>query len=100
MPAVSRGIVYSLLAVVVVLLLGIAALISVASQRNQRLKDATIDFQRNLNQKEGKIKDLQQRLENCDTVRATISNDSGWGPASISTDTTAVVSQTVSSPSF
>jgi hypothetical protein len=100
MPAVSRGVVYSLLAVVVVLLLGIAALISVASQRNQRLEDATIDFQRNLNQKDGKIKDLQQRLENCDTVRATIPDDSGWGAASTSIDTTAVISQTVSSSSF
>lgn len=100
MPAVSRGVVYSLLAVVVVLLLGIAALISVASQRNQRLEDATIDFQRNLNQKEGTIKDLQRRLENCDTLRATIPDDSGWGPISTGTDTTSVSSQTVSSHSF
>jgi len=98
MPAVNRGVVYSLLAVVVILLLGIAALVMVASQRNQRLADATIDFQRNLNQKEGKIKALQQRLENCDTVRTTIPDDSGWG--SISTDTTSVSSQTVSSHSF
>ena len=94
MPAVSRGVVYSLLAVVIVLLLGIAALVMVASQRNQRLADATIDFQRNLNQKEGKIKALQQRLENCDTLRAAIPDDSGWGP--IATDTTSVGSQTVS----
>lgn len=100
MPAVSRGVVYTLLAVVVVLLLGIAALLSVASQRNQRLEDATIDFQRDLNQKEGKIKDLQQRLENCDTVRATIPDDSGWGTTSTVVDSTHVVSQTSSSPSF
>ncbi|GAB3807711.1 hypothetical protein GCM10028819_45130 [Spirosoma humi] len=98
MPAVSRGVVYSLLAVVVVLLLGIAALVMVASQRNQRLADATIDFQRNLSQKEGKIKDLQQRLENCDTVRAVIPDDSGWGP--IKADTTSEDSQTISPHSF
>lgn len=98
MPAVSRGVVYSLLAVVVILLLGIAALVMVASQRNQRLADATIDFQRNLNQKEGKIKALQKRLDNCDTVRVVIPDDSGWGPIRI--DTTSVGSQTVSSHSF
>ena len=100
MPAVSRGVVYSLLAVVVVLLLGMAALVRVASQRNQRLEDATIDFQRNLNQKEGKIKDLQQRLENCDTVRATIPDDSGWGTTPAIIDSAHISSQTISSRSF
>ncbi|GAB3776341.1 hypothetical protein GCM10028818_21800 [Spirosoma horti] len=98
MPTVSRGVVYSLLAVVIILLLGIAALVMVASQRNQRLADATIDFQRSLNQKDGKIKALQQRLENCDTVRAPSPDDSGWGP--VGTDTAAVVNQTDSSHSF
>lgn len=82
MSAVSRGVVYALLAVVVVLLLGIAALLNVAAQRNQRLEDATIDLRRSLNQKEGTIKDLQLRLQNCDTIQATVPDDLGWGTTS------------------
>ena len=70
MRAVSRGIVYSLMAVVLILLVGIAALISVANHRHQQLEDTTIDLQRNLSQQERKIRDLQQRLENCDTIQA------------------------------
>lgn len=93
MPAVNRGVVYTLLAVVVVLLLGIAALLSVAAQRSQRLEDATIDFQRSLDQKEGKIKVLQQRLQNCDTIRPTVPDDSGWGMPSAVPDSTQTIDQ-------
>ncbi|MVM35837.1 hypothetical protein GO755_37825 [Spirosoma sp. HMF4905] len=78
MPVVSRGIIYSLIAVVLILLLGIAALLGVSYQRHQRLEDATIDFQRNLTQKESKIVDLQAKLANCDTIQTTVPIDSSW----------------------
>lgn len=94
MSAVSRGVVYTLLVVVAVLLLGIAALLRVASQRNQRLEDATIDFQRSLSQKEGKIKDLQQRLHDCDTIRSSVPDDSGWGTPAAVTDSAQTSPQT------
>ena len=71
MPVISRGLVYSLIAIVCVLLLGISALLGVAYQRHQRLEDATIDFQRNLTQQEHKIVKLQQQLQNCDTSQTT-----------------------------
>ncbi|WP_206170540.1 hypothetical protein [Spirosoma pollinicola] len=54
------------------------ALLSVANHRHQQLKDTTIDLQRNLSQQERKIRDLQQRLENCDTMQAAPPADSGW----------------------
>ena len=79
MSAVSRGVVYSLIAVVFVLLIGIAPLLGVAYNRHQRLEDTTIDLQRNLSQQEGQIKNLQQRLENCDTVQTITPADSSWG---------------------
>ena len=83
MPVVSRRIVYSLIAVVLVLLLGITALLSVSYHRHQRLEDATIDFQRNLTQQESKIIDLQAKLANCDTIRAVapVGIDSSWSSA-------------------
>lgn len=71
MPVVSRGFVYSLIAIVCVLLLGISALLGVAYQRHQRLEDATIDFQRNLSQQEHQIVKLQKQLQNCDTSQTT-----------------------------
>lgn len=81
MPVVSRGVVYSLIAVVFVLLLGITALLSVSYHRHQRLEDATIDFQRNLTQQENKIVELQTKLANCDTVQAAPQTDTSWGTA-------------------
>jgi Tfp pilus assembly protein PilO len=72
MSSVSRGVVYSLLAVVLVLLLGIMALLGVSYNRHQRLEDATADLKRNLSQQESKIADLQERLEGCDTIQATV----------------------------
>lgn len=91
---------YTLLAVVVVLLLGIAALLRVAAQRNQRLEDATIDFQRHINQKEGQIKDLQQRLQNCDTIRPAVPDDAGWGTPSSVADSTQAIDQAKGWSSF
>ncbi|QMW03054.1 hypothetical protein [Spirosoma foliorum] len=103
MPAVSRRIIYSLIAVVVVLLLGIAALLSVANQRHQRLEDATIDFQRNLTQQENKIEDLQSKLANCDTIQTSVPApaapvDSSWDSAASTTasDSTQNVSRSQS----
>ena len=92
MPVVSRGIIYSLIAVVFVLLLGITALLGVSYQRHQRLEDATIDFQRNLTQQESKIVELQTKLANCDTVQTTVPVDTSWGAAA-SADSVQVISQ-------
>lgn len=98
MSTVSRNVVYSLLAVVLVLLVGIAALLGVAYHRHQRLEDATIDLQRNLSQQEGKIKTLQQQLENCDTVQAIAPADSGWSwGAKTAVDSARVISQVIRS---
>ena len=98
MSAVSRNIVYSLLAVVLVLLVGIAALLGVAYHRHQRLEDATIDLQRNLSQQEGKIKTLQQQLENCDTVQAFTPSDTAWSwNTETAVDSASAVSQTIHS---
>lgn len=74
----TRGVVYSLLTVVFVLLLGIAALLWVAYNRHQRLENATIDLQRNVNQQESQIKNLQELLQDCDTVQRTVSPDTSW----------------------
>ncbi|QIP12194.1 hypothetical protein G8759_05890 [Spirosoma aureum] len=92
MTAASRGVVYSLLTVVFVLLLGIAALLAVAYHRHQRLEDATQDLRRNLTQQEGQIKNLQQRLEDCDTVEVKAPVDTSWNSSSVS-DSVRVVSQ-------
>lgn len=78
MSSLNRGVVYSLLIAVLVLLLGIAALLWVAYRRHQRLEDATLDLQRNVAQQEGQIKLLQRRLEDCDTLRSAIPVDSSW----------------------
>ena len=78
MSAVSRGVIYSLVAVVFVLLLGIMALLGVAYNRHQRLEDATIDLQRNLTQQENEITKLQEQLEECDTIKTTIPADTSW----------------------
>ncbi|GAB3510120.1 hypothetical protein GCM10027341_48130 [Spirosoma knui] len=88
----SRGAIYSLLTVVVVLLLGITALLWVAYNRHQRLEDATIDLQRNLSQQESQIKDLQERLEDCDTLETAAPLDTSWNTGR-PTNTTQVVSQ-------
>ena len=75
----NRSIVYSLLAAVIVLLLGIVALLGVAYYRHQRLADETTDLRRNLTQQEGQIKELQSRLEDCDTLVQPITPiDSSW----------------------
>ncbi|MFD2571108.1 hypothetical protein ACFSUS_10715 [Spirosoma soli] len=74
----SRGVVYSLLTVVVVLLLGITALLWVAYHRHQRLEDATIDLQRNVSQQKSQIRELQERLEDCDTIDTTPPADTSW----------------------
>jgi len=86
MQATSKGVVYSLLTVVVVLLLGIAALLGVANYRHQRLEDATQDLRRSLSQQEGQIKDLQQRLEDCDTIEATAPIDTSWDALPLASD--------------
>jgi hypothetical protein len=64
--------------VVIVLLLGIAAILGVSYHRYQRLEDAAIDLQRNINRQESQIKALRQKLDDCDTVQATVPADSGW----------------------
>ena len=93
MQAASRGVIYSLLTVVILLLLGITALLGVAYNRHQRLEDTTMDLQRNLTQQEGKIKNLQQRLEDCDTVETTAPRDTSWNTAPLATDSARAVSQ-------
>lgn len=81
MSTVNRSIVYSLIAVVLVLLIGIAGLLGVAYYRHQRLADETIDLRRSLTQQEGQIKDLQERLEDCDTIDTSVPYDSSWSVA-------------------
>jgi len=77
---VNRSVVFSFLAVIVVLLFGIVALLCVAYYRHQRLADETTDLRRSLMQQEGQIKNLQSRLEDCDTVTrsAPTTIDSSW----------------------
>ena len=75
----DRSVVYSLLAAVVVLLLGIVTLLGVAYYRHQRLADETTDLRRSLTQQEEQIKDLRGRLEACDTaVQPPTPADSSW----------------------
>ncbi|WP_080054539.1 hypothetical protein [Spirosoma aerolatum] len=90
MSTVSRGVIYSLVAVVIVLLLGIMALLGVAYNRHQRLEDATIDLQRNLTQQESKINELQERLQDCDTTKAMAPIDTSWNTVPVDTPTKAV----------
>lgn len=78
MSTISRGIVYTLTAAVFVLLLGITALLSVAYNRHRRLEDVTTDLQRNLTQQEHKIVELEEKLEDCDTLQAVITVDRSW----------------------
>jgi Tfp pilus assembly protein PilO len=78
MSTISRGIVYTLIAAVLVLLLGITALLSVAYNRHRRLEDVTTDLQRNLTQQEHKIVELEEKLEDCDTLQAVAPVDHSW----------------------
>ena len=78
MLSASRSLVYSLLTVVFVLLLGIVALLWVANNRHQRLEDATTDLRRSLSQQESQIRDLRERLRNCDTHEAIAPGDTAW----------------------
>lgn len=90
MQIASKGVIYSLLTAVVVLLVGIAALVGVANYRHQRLEDATQDLRRSLTQQEGQIKNLQQRLEDCDTVNTASPVDTSWGAPSAVDSTQAI----------
>ena len=74
----NRGVVYSLIVVVAVLLLGIVALLEVAYSRQRRLEDTTIDLQRSLSQQRGKVAKLQQMLAACDSLRVKILPDTSW----------------------
>ena len=78
MSTINRGIVYTLVIAVFVLLLGITALLSVAYNRHRRLEDVTIDLQRNLTQQEHEIVELQEKLEDCDTLQAIAPVDHSW----------------------
>ncbi|WP_026308825.1 hypothetical protein [Spirosoma spitsbergense] len=78
MSTINRGIVYTLMIAVFVLLLGITALLGVAYNRHQRLEDVTIDLQRNLTQQEHTIVELQEKLEDCDTLQAIAPVDHSW----------------------
>lgn len=62
----------------VVLLLGMTALLSVAYNRHQRHEDAITDLRRNLNQQESKIVELQERLQDCDTIQTVAPPDTSW----------------------
>jgi uncharacterized coiled-coil protein SlyX len=64
----NRPVVYSLLTIVVLLLLGIVAMLNVADQRNQRLKDQTTDLKRHLFRQQRQIRTLKEKLEDCDTA--------------------------------
>ncbi len=94
MSTISRGIVYTLTIAVFVLLLGITALLSVAYNRHQRLEDVTIDLQRNLTQQEHKIVELQEKLEDCDTLQALAPVSNAWDsqPSSAQSDTKPIPS--------
>ncbi|GAB3705155.1 hypothetical protein GCM10027592_37280 [Spirosoma flavus] len=78
MNAVSRGVVYSLATAILVLLLCIMALLGVAYNRHQHLEDAAVDLKRNLSKQESKIVELQERLEDCDTVSKVVPADTSW----------------------
>lgn len=97
MSAVNRGVVYSLLTVVLVLLMGIAGLLAVAYYRHQRLADETTDLRRNLTQQQGQIKNLQERLQDCDTNSSEAPVDTSWGyvPKADSLDVLRQVSWTM-----
>lgn len=67
----NRPIVYSFLTIVFVLVLGVTALLNVSHNRSQHLQDQAIDLRRNLFQKDQKIKVLEDRLKDCDTLEAS-----------------------------
>lgn len=70
MSSPSRGVVYSLLTVVFILLVGMMTILGVAYQRYQRFKDQAADLQRNLIEQKIRINDLQLLLKDCDTVQS------------------------------
>lgn len=69
MSSISRRVIYTLIAAVLVLLLGMAALLDVSYYRHQRLEDSMIDLKRSLSQQENKIVELEEMLEGCDTLQ-------------------------------
>lgn len=75
MPIVSRGVVYSLIVVVIVLLLGIVALLEVAYSRHKRLEDTTVDLERSLAQQRAKVARLRKMLADCDSLQAKTIHD-------------------------
>lgn len=84
MLASNRPVVYSLLAVVLLLLLGIMAMLSVADQRHQRLEDQATDLKRHLFRQQQQIKNLKGQLKDCDTMHTERFGSSSWSnmPAS------------------
>jgi hypothetical protein len=87
----NRLIVYSFLTIVFVLMLGVTALLNVSHNRSQHLQDQATDLRRNLFQRDQKIKVLEDRLKDCDTLEAASSAtyschralkaDDGWSSA-------------------
>lgn len=69
----NRQLVYSCLTIVFVLVLGVTGLLNVSHNRSQHLQDQAIDLRRNLFQKDQKIKILEERLKDCDTLEAASS---------------------------
>lgn len=78
MFSTNQPVVHSLLTVVVVLLLGIMAILGVAYQRHRHLEDQDTDLLRYSSQQEIQIRDLQWRLENCDTIQSAAPNKASW----------------------
>ena len=78
MSSTNQPVIHSLLTVVFVLLLGMVVMLGVAYQRQQHLEDQGTDLQRNFSRQEIQIKNLQGRLEDCDTVRNTTPVDTSW----------------------
>ncbi len=79
MSSTSRPAVYSLLAVVFVLLLAMMAMLSINNQRHQRLADQTADLQRSVTRQANQINSLRGQLRDCDTMQnGMMTPDTSW----------------------
>ena len=98
----NRPIVYSLLAVVFVLLLGIMTMLWIASSRQQRLEDATLDLQRNMGAQKDQIDQLHKRLEDCNQAdaRSVTPVDTSWNQPPVETTRNQTVSRDTKPPDW
>lgn len=77
-PEKNRGIVYSLVVAVVLLLIGIAALLRVTHNRYQLFSDEAADLRHHLINQTLLINNLRRRLADCDSIANPLATDTLW----------------------